>query len=222
MLRVDFHSHTIHSKDSLSRPADLLAACRRKRVDRLVITDHNQIDGALQAQRLDPERFIVGEEIMTSEGELLAAFVQECVPAGLSPRETIARLRQQGAFISVSHPFDRQRNGAWRLPALQEIVSLVDAIETFNARCMVKEYNDEARAFAQRNNLPGTAGSDAHAVFEVGSAVLVLPDFHDAPSLQQAVRLGQVEGRLSSPLVHLASVYARLRKNSARVSGENQ
>ena len=55
---------------------------------------------------------------MTTKGEILAAFVTEEIPRGLSPQETIKRLRDQGAFISVSHPFDSWRNGAWKLEDL--------------------------------------------------------------------------------------------------------
>jgi len=111
-LRVEFHSHTNASKDSLTHPADLIAAVRRKGIDRLIITDHNTIVGARAAQALDSELVIVGEEIMTTRGEILAAFVTEEVPPHLSPMETIQYLKDQSAFISVSHPFDRLRSGA--------------------------------------------------------------------------------------------------------------
>ena len=132
MLCVEFHSHTNASKDSLTPPADLIAAARRKGIDRLIITDHNTIAGARVAQVLDPELVIVGEEIMTTRGEILASFVTEEIPPFLSPAETIRRLKDQGAFISVSHPFDRLRSGAWREEDLLEILPQVDAIEVYN------------------------------------------------------------------------------------------
>src|SRR5689334_20598456 len=97
-LRVEFHSHTLASKDSLTPPADLIDAARRKGIDRLIITDHNTIAGARAAQVLDSELVIVGEEIMTTRGEILAAYVIEEVPPHLSPAETILRLKDQGAF----------------------------------------------------------------------------------------------------------------------------
>ncbi|MDP3185009.1 MAG: PHP domain-containing protein, partial [Anaerolineales bacterium] len=109
LLRIDFHTHTNFSKDSLTRPERLVKASRRKQIDRLVVADHNTIAGALVAQRLDSQRVIVGEEIMTTRGEILAAYLTEEVPPGLSPKETIKRLRDQGAFISVAHPFDTLR-----------------------------------------------------------------------------------------------------------------
>lgn len=70
MIRVEFHCHTIKSKDSLTTLADLLEACNRKNIDRIVITDHNTIAGALLARDLAPERVIIGEEIITQDGEI--------------------------------------------------------------------------------------------------------------------------------------------------------
>ncbi|KAA0272124.1 MAG: PHP domain-containing protein, partial [Chloroflexi bacterium] len=91
MIFIEFHSHTFASKDSLTRPEDLIRAARRRGLDRVVITDHNSVAGARAAQALDPELVIVGEEIMTTRGEILAAFVTEEIPAGLTPLETIRR-----------------------------------------------------------------------------------------------------------------------------------
>jgi hypothetical protein len=216
LLRVEFHCHTLYSPDSLTRPEALLAACARKKIDRVVITDHNTLRGALAAQALDPQRVIIGEEIQTSEGELLAAFVQEEVPKGLAPAEAIARLRQQGAFISVSHPLDTHRG--WRLEALQEILPLVDALEVFNSRCVEAVFNTRAAAYARQHNLPGTVGSDAHTTRELGRSVLLLPDFDSADSLRQVLPQAKFQTRLSSPLIHLSSVYARERKRWGGVS----
>lgn len=207
---IDFHSHTCASKDSLTSPERLISSSRL--LSRLVVTDHNTIAGAISAHRLDPQRIIIGEEIMTTRGEILAAYVTEEVPSGLSPQETIRRLRGQGAFISVAHPFDTLRSGHWELNDLLEIVPLVDAIEVFNARCMGPGSNRLAADFARANNLPATAGSDAHAAFEVGRACLVLPQFEGPIELRAVIRQGQVVGRMSPLWVHLFSRYASLVK----------
>lgn len=216
MLRVEFHCHTRYSSDSLTSLESLLAACRKRGVDRVVVTDHNTIAGARKAQKLDPERVIVGEEILTREGELLVAYVQEEIPPGLAPEEAIARLRDQGAFISVSHPFDRLRGGHWELPALLRIMPLVDAIETFNARCLFPSFNRQAQAFARQHNLAGTAGSDAHSAWEIGKATLLLPVFQDASGLRQMIRQAQPRLALSPPWVHFASRYAVWRKKQSQ------
>lgn len=207
MPTLEFHCHTIYSKDSLTRPADLVRVARQKGIDRLVVTDHNSIGGALEAQALDPALVIVGEEVLTTKGELLAAFVTEEVPARLEPLETIRRLRAQGAFISVSHPFDGHRG--WPLADLLAIAPLVDAVEVFNARCIIARDNDLAAEFASQHNLLGTAGSDAHTTRELGRAISVLEeDFHNAETLKAALRTARVRARLSSPLIHAASRWA--------------
>ncbi len=212
MISVEFHCHTVFSKDSLTSPRKLVEACRRRGIDRVVVTDHNTIVGALAAQALDPERVIVGEEIMTDRGEILAAFVREEIPPRLSPHETIRHLKDQGAFISVSHPFDRLRNGGWKENDLLEILPEVDAIEVFNSRCMDPQFNRDAREFAARHNLAGTVGSDAHAAFELGRSLLLLEQFEGPEGMRKVIRRGIPKTRLSPPWVHFVSRYAVMYK----------
>lgn len=211
-IRVEFHCHTVYSKDSLTSPERLVKACRRKGIDQVIVTDHNTIAGARAAQALDPELVIVGEEILTTRGELLAAFVTEEVPPRLPPQETIRRLKEQGAFISVSHPFDVYRGGHWKEEDLLEILPQVDAIEVFNSRCYSPEYNRQAQAFAKKHQLAGTVGSDAHAPLELGRAILMLEPFRGPDELRSVLRQGVPQVRWSSPWVHLISRYAVLLK----------
>lgn len=210
-LRVEFHCHTAYSKDSLVAPVRLVDVARRKGLDRLIITDHNTIRGALVAQQIDPELVIVGEEILTTRGELLAAFVSEEIPARLEPLETIHRLKDQGAFISVSHPFDATRG--WELPDLLDILPHIDAIETFNSRCIEPRYNTVAQKFAQEHNIPGTVGSDAHTLRELGRATLTVERFTGAEELRKVIRSGTPSVQLSSPLIHFSSRYAVTMRN---------
>jgi len=212
MLRVEFHCHTIFSKDSLVSPQKLVDACRRKGIDRVVVTDHNTVLGARQAQTLDPERVIVGEEIMTTCGEILAAYVTEEVPPGLSPMETIDRLQAQGAFISVSHPFDEWRSGGWQEKDLLEIISQVDAIEIYNSRCMSPAFNRRAQEFARRHDLPGTVGSDAHGAFELGRSINLLEPFRGPDEMRQVIRRAAFQVHWSPPWFHLVSRYAVVRR----------
>lgn len=212
MLTLEFHCHTHASKDSLTRPADLVKAARRKGLDRLVITDHNSIIGALEAQAIDPELVIVGEEIMTTKGEILAAYVREEIPPFLSPQETIGRLKAQGAFISVSHPFDEMRAGGWQESDLLEIIPFVDAIEIYNSRCMLPRFNRLAREFAEKHNLAGTVGSDAHAAFEVGRSVLLLDQFTGPHEMREVIRRAKFRVKWSPWWFHLISRYASATK----------
>jgi predicted metal-dependent phosphoesterase TrpH len=212
MLTIETHCHTNASGDCLVRPADLVARCRDRGIDKVIITDHNSIVGALVAKELDPDRVIVGEEIYTTKGELLAAYVNEEVPAWLQPEDAIRRLRDQGAFISVSHPFDVMRPGYWKLPDLLAIASLVDAIEIFNARCLLPAYNNRAKEFAAEHGLRGTSGSDAHTLMELGRAAMLVGDFSDAEGLRNVIANAEYKTTGSGLTARLASRFASLRK----------
>lgn len=216
MLNLEYHCHTNASKDSLTEPADLVRAARRRGLDRVVVTDHNSIAGAKAAQALDPELIIVGEEIMTTKGEILAAFVREEIPAGLTPLETIRILKEQGAFISVSHPFDEWRKGGWKEADLLEIIPFVDAIEVFNSRCMDPNFNHRARAFAEKHHLAGTVGSDAHGVIELGRSVVMLDPFTGPDGMRNVIRNAKYKTKLSPWWVHFISRYASMKKKSRR------
>lgn len=193
-------------------PERLLETARSKGIERLAITDHSEVEGAREAQALDPDLVIVGEEVYTTQGEMLAYFIDEWIPPGLEPMDAIRRMRDQGAVISVAHPLDPFRGGAWQEPALREILPYVDALEIFNARTVGKGANERAQELAAEVGLPGTAGSDAHAYVEVGTAGLRLPDFDDAEGMRAALKEAEMVGKLSSPLVHFFSRYATFRK----------
>jgi predicted metal-dependent phosphoesterase TrpH len=214
--RVELHCHTYRSGDSLADPGRLLEAMTRVGLDRLAITDHNSIGGALETQALAPDRIIVGEEIMTTEGELLAYFVQEEIPPGLTPEATIRLLRGQRAVVAVSHPFDAFRKGAWQEASLRRILPLVDALEVLNARTWGSRANRLAAQWARDAGLPGIAGSDAHAPREVGTAVTLLEPFQDAATFLVALRTARVAGRRSPGWVHLLSRYASWKKRASR------
>jgi predicted metal-dependent phosphoesterase TrpH len=207
-ISVEFHCHTVFSKDSLTSPQNLVETCHRKGIDRVIVTDHNTIEGARVAHALAPDLVIIGEEIMTTQGEILAAFMTEEVPPLLPPQETIARLKGQGAFISVSHPFDKLRSGGWKEKDLLEILPDVDAIEVFNSRCMDPNFNRLAREFAEKHDIPGTVGSDAHAAFELGRSLLLLGQFEGPDEMRKVIRSGVPKVKWSPPWFHLSSRFA--------------
>ena len=211
--RVELHCHSRYSFDSLARPEDIVAACRRRHIDRLAITDHNKLAGALAVQRLAPELVILGEEIKTSGGEVIAWFVTDEVPRGLSPQETIRRLRDQGAVIGIPHPLDSLRGGsAMGLEQTLAVIDDVDAIEVLNARCLRGADNEAARRLALQHGKLLTAGSDAHTAGEIGTAIVVMPPFEDAASFRIALADGALSGQLSGGIVRFYSLYARLIK----------
>ncbi len=169
---VDLHCHTSASFDSLAKPEAVVAAAARRGLTHLAITDHDRIEGALRARDAAPDGLVViiGEEVKTADGDLIALFLQRAVAPGRSARATIAEVREQGGLVGIPHPFDRFRGSMLKDPRLVAIGSLVDWVEAYNARLVGGSGNDRAAAFARELGLPGVAVSDAHSVLEVGVA----------------------------------------------------
>lgn len=209
-LTCDLHTHTFYSRDCLVSPERFLEACHRKGLDRVAVTDHNTIAGALRLKEMDPERIIVGQEIRTPHGELIAYFLTEPVPPDLPPREAIAAVRAQGGVVGISHPLDRARREAMRLAWAETLLEEVDFLEGFNARCLFAADNQAAQALARARNLPVTAGSDAHSLWELGRAVTRMPPFDSPASFLEALRSARIEGRPSPAWVHTLSTLAKL------------
>ncbi len=212
-LKVDLHMHTHFSVDSLTRIQVLLDRARALGLDRIAITDHNCILGAQIAHEMDPDFVIVGEEVRTEVGEVIAYFVQEEVPRGLPLEETLARLEDQGAVISIPHPVDRLRDSALGPEHTLSIIERVDAIEVLNSRCIWAEDNRRAARLADAHRKLVTAGSDAHIPRELGLCGMYMPAFDNTPeSFRQALAQARPYGRIGPYWTHLASKYAKYRK----------
>jgi hypothetical protein len=201
IIKAEFHCHTVCSFDSSNKLSPLLKTARQRGIQKLCITDHNTIRCALKAKEMAPDLVVVGEEVLTERGEILAYFLQEEIPMRLSPMETIERMKAQGAFISIPHPFDVRRHG-WKLDELLSLLPHVDALEVFNARCLRGGLNEQALAFAQEQGMPMLAGSDAHSLVELGLASVELPDFNSADELRAVVKEAHISGRLLSVKDH--------------------
>ncbi len=212
LIRTELHSHTIYSKDCLVTPETYIAACRRKGLGRAAVTDHNTAEGALRMQQMAPDLIIVGEEVRTTHGELLAYFLHETVPPDLPPLETVERIRAQGGVVAVSHPADRIRHEAMGLDRVGIVLDHIDALETFNARCILPEDNRRAAALARDRGLPGFCGSDAHTVYELGRAAMLLAPFDGPAAFLRSLRAGRMQAHASIPLVHFASRWAKWMK----------
>ena len=213
LWRVELHCHTRASFDSLTTPEAIVAACRQRGIDRIAITDHNTMAGIAAVQALAPDLVIPAEEIKTEEGEVIGWFMTEEIPRGLPLQETIARLKAQGAVIGVPHPLDSLRMGsALGRESLMTIIEQVDALEALNARCLRQSDNDGAQEIAESHGKLMTAGSDAHAAKEIGTAVMLMPPFHDAGSFRQSLASARIEGHLSGGHVRLYSTWAKIYK----------
>jgi hypothetical protein len=93
------------------------------------------------------------------------------------------RYEAPGAFtIGAPHPFDRMRGSMRNAPHLDEIASLVDWVETWNARVVGRAGNERAAEFARLHHLPGVAVSDAHSVLEIAVASTVVDGDPSTPA----------------------------------------
>jgi predicted metal-dependent phosphoesterase TrpH len=211
-MRIDLHCHSCYSDDSLTQLDDLLRWMDRRELDMVAITDHNTVEGAEVFCAKAPDRLLMGEEIRTSEGEVLALFVEEQVPPDLPLRETLERVHAQGGLAGASHPLDRFRDEAMGRQMLEAVRDQLDFVEVLNSRVVAHGDNRLARELAVRWGLAGSAGSDAHAAFEVGRAYVEMPQFGGRHDFVDCLAQAQIGGKLSSPLVHFVSTYARWRK----------
>jgi predicted metal-dependent phosphoesterase TrpH len=176
---ADLHTHSRASFDSLASPAALVRSAASRGLTHLAITDHDRIDGALEARdraaELAPElTVIVGEEVLTADGDLICLFLERPIQPGLPVEEAIAEARAQGGLVGVPHPFDRFRGSLLRDSRMERLAPLVDWIETHNSRIVGGRGNQHAAEFAVAHGLPGVAVSDAHSAFEVGVSYTVL------------------------------------------------
>ena len=217
MLRADLHIHTCYSKDSISPTEKVVQRCIELGINCIAITDHDCISGALEIRDIAPFKVIIGEEVLTTSGEIIGLFLTEEVPPHLSPEETIAQIKSQGGLVCIPHPFDRFRpHSRIHRDALERITPDVDLIEVYNSRTLVKRDGERAVELAQRYGLPGTAGSDSHVIQEIGKTIIEIPEFNDTEQFKEALRQGNISGSRTSPLVHLYNIRNRLVKRLRR------
>jgi predicted metal-dependent phosphoesterase TrpH len=139
-----------------------------------VLTDHDGIDGARTLVDAG-EPAIIGEEILTTEGELIGLFLKTAVPRGLSPEETVVAIKDQGGLVYLEHPYDVSRRRL-REEAIERIASSIDIVEVFNGRSQ-PEANRRAEELRSTLGVPGGAGSDSHTLGEIGGAYMEMEPF---------------------------------------------
>jgi predicted metal-dependent phosphoesterase TrpH len=188
----------------------IIQACQKKHLNCIALSDHGAIEGALKLKEMAPFYVIVAEEILTTRGEIMGLFLKELVPSGLSLEESIRRIKEQGGLLCAQHPFDKFRSDALKAEVMEEIAQQIDAVEVFNARNPLLRSSRQAREFAHKYHLPGTAGSDAHAAYEIGNAYVELPEFKSKEDFLPALAKGQIGGHRASPLTHFSSLWARI------------
>lgn len=206
-MKYDLHIHSKYSKDSILELEDIVRRAIKRGLRGVAITDHNTIKGGMKAKQFETGDFdiIVGSEILTDRGEVMGLFLSEEIPPG-PMHEVIADIRGQDGIVVIPHPFDEFRKNAL-FPA-EEDVSLIDAVEGFNSRCMAQSRNERAIEFAMHYDLSITAGSDAHLAREIGNAGIII----DAGDPREAILRNNVRifGKRTSLLNHFRTKVTRL------------
>ena len=189
LIDVDLHMHTDHSYDCATPVEVLLAEARTRGLGAIAVTDHNEISGAHEAAaKASGIKVIVGEEVKTAEqGEVIGLFISEKIPRGMTLQQTIDEIKRQGGLVYVPHPFDRMHS----VPDYEHLLAViddVDAIEVFNPRIAISEFNEEAVRFAAKYRLPAGAGSDAHVPQGLGSVRIRMRDFDGPEEFLESLR----------------------------------
>lgn len=167
MYKVDLHTHSSASPDGGISSEQYVHALSTGLLDMIAITDHNRIDYAQAVQRELGDKIIVGEEVMTSAGEIIGLYLTKVVPPGLSPQETIQHIKDQGGLVYIPHPFETVRKGL-HPQTLDDIHDQVDIIEVCNGRAFLQNRGAQAVVWAKLNQVQRAASSDAHGVRGLG------------------------------------------------------
>lgn len=184
MFRIDLHTHSKASPDGGLSANDYKNMLRSSILRTIAITDHNRIDFAATLHAELGDVIIVGEEVTAIEGEVIGLYLNEAVPAGLSARETAARIHAQGGLVYIPHPFETARKG---LPkdVLDDIADMVDIVETYNGRTL-QNRGYLADDWAQGHSVLKASSSDAHGKRGWGNTASIVTEL---PKRETLLRL---------------------------------
>lgn len=137
------------------------------------------------------ERVIVGEEIMTLDGEIIGLFLKQRIAPHLSAEETINQIKLQGGLVYIPHPLEHIRRGL-KIETLNRILSQIDIIEVFNARTKERWLSKKVEQFASEHGLAQASSSDAHGIRGFGSAYSVLTQSLNKETLVSGLKLAKL------------------------------
>jgi predicted metal-dependent phosphoesterase TrpH len=189
-VRVDLHVHSSASFDCSVPPAEVARHLSSYGISPLFLTDHDTVEGAGQLGREGTLATVTGEEVSTSDGDLIGLFLAEAVEPGLSAAQTIDRIKEQGGLVYVPHPFDRRRR-ALEMAALERVRGRIDIVEVFNGRSSASSNGLAEDACASIGAVPG-AGSDAHSRRELGKVYVEMDDFEGPEDFLAALEEGRI------------------------------
>jgi len=185
-LRVDLHLHSRYSHDSRTSLEALIERSRACGLDRIALTDHNTVEGALALARLAPELAIVGEEAKTLEGEVIGLFITGSLPAFQRPERVMDLVHDMGGLTYVPHPLDRNRSH-FSAERIVELADRIDIIETYNPWCEPAANAAAARLAAELDKVTAT-GSDAHSTHEMGRTWMDMEEYADVADFLAKLR----------------------------------
>jgi len=173
MIKLDLHIHSQYSEDGIGAPKEIIKSLKKKGLQGMAITDHNTVEGSLQALKVTPKDFIVipGVEISTSDGHMIALNVKEDITRGLSVEETVEKTIELGGMPIVPHLY-RNMSGL-KKEKLKTIRTKISAIEVFNS-CSLPQTNLKTAKIAREFKLGGTGGSDSHDPIYAGYAYTIV------------------------------------------------
>lgn len=175
MVRVDLHLHSRWSHDSSTTIEELVERCREVGLDHVALTDHNTAEGALEFRRRHPGLAIAGEEVRTTEGEVIGLFLQRSIARGRRPEQAMDEIREQGGLTYLAHPFDRYR-ASWAPHRVVELADRIDIIEVYNAWSTARDNQAAAQICSELGKVAAT-GSDAHHPRELGLSWMEMEAF---------------------------------------------
>ena len=228
--RADLHIHTLAS-DGVSSVDDILDAAERAGLDVIAITDHERIDAAVAARAMAKTRglrlqIVIGEEVTTRSGHLLALFISERIPPWRSMSWTIARVHEQGGLAVVAHPLVpyplcASARTIRRLLADPDPRHHIDGLEVFNPMTARLPWGRRVPALAEGLGVTMLANSDAHMASHVGQAVTTFPG-STADDLREAIlaRTTGWEGSAYPWTGQFSTFIAQQRKNVRAVRDE--
>jgi predicted metal-dependent phosphoesterase TrpH len=165
-MLFEIHCHSTFS-DGRATPKEIVEYAKN-RLDGIAITDHDRIDGSLEALKYANERFTVipGMEVSSIEGHILALNVRKAIPSYLSAKETVDAIHSMGGLAVAAHPYDLWRRGVGDL-----IMTLpFDAAEVINGHTFGSRKN--VAKMCSKAGIAKVGGSDAHTLSEIGSVAV--------------------------------------------------
>lgn len=210
-LKLDLHTHSAASYDGGISVDQYRRALDAGVLDVVAITDHNRIDFALAMHKELGPAIIVGEEIMTSAGEIIGLFLEKAVKPGLTPLETIENIKRQGGIAYIPHPFETVRKGL-SPGVLDELVDYIDVVEVCNGRAFLQNRSQQAVLWTRMNHKLSAASSDAHGFKGLGRTYTSVARLPERDNLLKLLDNGVLMTERPSLRSLLYPKYHRMRK----------